>query len=217
MNKFKYTLAIAVVALGYSFSAVAISIANVWTISSTSEINCGASPHGLWTNSLNAGASACNDYFNFDAGSTLTENGDGTAVINATATNPDGITADIDISFGAYTTVHADVKTAGGPQLTSWYYYETITSGNIAILGVDYDITLHNPNLVLQIGFGANDKTGAFGASVWMDADDGLATGGYTGGHWDLNMDLAAVPVPAAAWLFGSGLIGLVGVARRQA
>ena len=28
--------------------------------------------------------------------------------------------------------------------------------------------------------------------------------------------DLAPVPVPAAAWLFGSGLVGLVGVARRK-
>jgi hypothetical protein len=28
--------------------------------------------------------------------------------------------------------------------------------------------------------------------------------------------DVAAVPVPAAAWLFGSGLLGLVGVARRK-
>lgn len=29
--------------------------------------------------------------------------------------------------------------------------------------------------------------------------------------------DVSAVPVPAAAWLFGSGLLGLVGVARRKA
>ena len=28
--------------------------------------------------------------------------------------------------------------------------------------------------------------------------------------------DVAAVPIPAAAWLFGSGLLGLVGVARRR-
>ncbi|MBI5783186.1 MAG: DUF1566 domain-containing protein, partial [Gammaproteobacteria bacterium] len=28
--------------------------------------------------------------------------------------------------------------------------------------------------------------------------------------------DVAAVPVPAAAWLFGSGLLGLLGVARRK-
>ena len=32
-----------------------------------------------------------------------------------------------------------------------------------------------------------------------------------------LAVDVQAVPVPAAVWLFGSGLIGLVGVARRRA
>ena len=34
---------------------------------------------------------------------------------------------------------------------------------------------------------------------------------------WFDNVTVSAVPVPAAAWLFGSGLIGLVGVARRKA
>ena len=28
--------------------------------------------------------------------------------------------------------------------------------------------------------------------------------------------DIGAVPIPAATWLFGSGLIGLIGVARRK-
>lgn len=32
-----------------------------------------------------------------------------------------------------------------------------------------------------------------------------------------LNVDFAPVPVPAAVWLFGSGLIGLIGLARRKA
>jgi hypothetical protein len=32
----------------------------------------------------------------------------------------------------------------------------------------------------------------------------------------DLRIQLTAVPVPAAVWLFGSGLIGLVGFARRK-
>jgi hypothetical protein len=31
-----------------------------------------------------------------------------------------------------------------------------------------------------------------------------------------IEADIAAVPVPAAVWLFGSGLVGLVGVARRK-
>jgi len=30
------------------------------------------------------------------------------------------------------------------------------------------------------------------------------------------NIRLAAVPIPAAAWLFGYGLPGLVGMARRK-
>jgi hypothetical protein len=28
--------------------------------------------------------------------------------------------------------------------------------------------------------------------------------------------DIGAVPIPAAAWLFGSGLLGLIGVARKK-
>jgi hypothetical protein len=31
------------------------------------------------------------------------------------------------------------------------------------------------------------------------------------------SLDITVVPVPAAIWLFGSGLLGLVGVARRKA
>ena len=33
--------------------------------------------------------------------------------------------------------------------------------------------------------------------------------------YWD-DVSLTAVPVPAAVWLFGSGLLGLVGMARRK-
>jgi len=33
---------------------------------------------------------------------------------------------------------------------------------------------------------------------------------------WGLDITTSVVPVPAAAWLFGSGLLGLVGVARRK-
>lgn len=47
---------------------------------------------------------------------------------------------------------------------------------------------------------------------------DGLVAGNYT---LNINMtqtaNVSAVPVPAAAWLLGSGLLGLVGVARRRA
>jgi len=35
-------------------------------------------------------------------------------------------------------------------------------------------------------------------------------------GNWEITGTVSAVPVPAAAWLFASGLVGLVGVARRR-
>lgn len=37
-----------------------------------------------------------------------------------------------------------------------------------------------------------------------------------TGATLEVNPAVSAVPVPAAVWLFGSGLLGLVGVARRK-
>jgi hypothetical protein len=47
-----------------------------------------------------------------------------------------------------------------------------------------------------------------------------LVLGGRTGaafanGDVD-NIRIEAVPVPAAVWLFGSGLLGLVGITRRR-
>ena len=52
---------------------------------------------------------------------------------------------------------------------------------------------------------------------------DGVIIGGIedTGqsGNWGYTLNLSgvsAVPVPTAVWLFGSGLLGLIGVARRR-
>jgi hypothetical protein len=41
-------------------------------------------------------------------------------------------------------------------------------------------------------------------------------TSDYSWDNVSITADIAAVPVPAAVWLFGSGLVGLVGVARRR-
>lgn len=48
-----------------------------------------------------------------------------------------------------------------------------------------------------------------------MDAGN-YDSAGYVGGTLTFNSP-SAVPVPAAAWLLGSGLLGLAGVARRKA
>jgi hypothetical protein len=41
-------------------------------------------------------------------------------------------------------------------------------------------------------------------------------TSDYSWDNVSITADIAAVPVPAAVWLFGSGLLGLIGVARRK-
>jgi hypothetical protein len=38
----------------------------------------------------------------------------------------------------------------------------------------------------------------------------------FAGGSVGLVVNPTAIPVPAAIWLFGSGLLGLVGIARRK-
>jgi hypothetical protein len=55
----------------------------------------------------------------------------------------------------------------------------------------------------------------------WFDMSEGLQSASHkltsnTSSWAVISGDVSAVPVPAAAWLFGSGLLGLIGVARRK-
>lgn len=49
----------------------------------------------------------------------------------------------------------------------------------------------------------------------WLGSEADLS-GGTMQGTYPINQSISAVPVPAAVWLFGSGLVGLAGVARRR-
>lgn len=74
---------------------------------------------------------------------------------------------------------------------------------------------------IMDIGFtavGAGSSSLALSESLlWSFADE---FGGYYGDQIAFSAAsvnvVSAVPVPAAAWLFGSGLIGLAGIARRR-
>jgi hypothetical protein len=80
-----------------------------------------------------------------------------------------------------------------------------------------------------------NDFQYSFGGSGWLTAttdSNAMATLLLTGGTGQINFrasgntlgdhfyirnaDITVVPVPAAIWLFGSGLIGLAGLAKRK-
>ena len=67
--------------------------------------------------------------------------------------------------------------------------------------------------LLEDLGIPLDTQFEFFGFSIGYDINlDGIATAIST----DV-INTSVVPVPAAVWLFGSGLLGLVGVARRRA
>ena len=77
-----------------------------------------------------------------------------------------------------------------------------------------FDLSGSSWDGINHIGLGLQNNlyatTSADGEVAWIEKK--IAAGGI-----DLSViTTAVVPVPAAAWLFGSGLLGLVGVARRK-
>ena len=80
--------------------------------------------------------------------------------------------------------------------------------------------------LVSQFGNAARNGAGQAlspdtfdGTGVWVDMQNttgALSAWSYSIAATGINTNASAVPVPAAVWLFGSGLMGLVGVARRR-
>ena len=70
-----------------------------------------------------------------------------------------------------------------------------------------------SPITITMPGFGtdaANALTVGVGNSVLFGFDAPTLMGGT------LTLEVAAVPVPAAAWLFGSALVGLAGIGRNR-
>jgi hypothetical protein len=89
-------------------------------------------------------------------------------------------------------------------------------------VGIDTEGWLLNTSMVFDAGLvaccsGANQRPNSFDGStisLWGANFDSSGENPTLG--LDLRIALTAVPVPAAVWLFGSGLLGLVAVARRK-
>lgn len=107
------------------------------------------------------------------------------------------------------------------------------TAGTYKVTLTDFEF----PNPLAEAGLNITSATESFGSlisagSFTFDADPGNYYLSFFGSAPDLGQygieiaqfgivisppgEVSTVPVPAAAWLFGSGLIGLVGVIRRK-
>jgi len=212
----------------------------IYSVEDTSVVNCSNAPHGLWTNNDTSGT--CGNYYSMQAGSTLTifndsaDVADWTAELLATAMNPQGVLATINLTFSNFTETNT-LKVEGGnaaynsdPSLFD--STDLAAPDNIDIdffldvigtISFDPDTNLNiasNPVIIddivspfgLQFGFGANaKKSDEFGASAWIqwstaEGDD----------HWDLNLNLTAVPEPAPTLILAFGLLGLGYMRRRS-
>ncbi len=105
---------------------------------------------------------------------------------------------------------------AGTNGLGTWDFsaaIATLGATEVAV-GTFFDWNSNTDIAVLAIF----DCAGGVCTGVNTNADQGMQTGPFLGAKPAFNGtgDLSAVPVPAAAWLMGSGLLGLVGVARRR-
>jgi hypothetical protein len=184
---------------------VAPTVLHVWKVSDA------VSTHGLYTGDQ----TFHNDNsFHFGSDARLTELSDGTAKLTGSAADS-GVNWQFNVLFGGFSRVSdGAVKTGGGPKLNSWEYYYQVGGGLSNSLGNSFTVARFGP--ALQIGLGANDKTSAFGGSAWLENYD--SRGNNLSGHWDLNFNLQAAPVPEPETyaMMGLGLAGLGLMVRRK-
>jgi len=100
----------------------------------------------------------------------------------------------------------------------------TITAGSLTLNQTqdDFYASGGSPRLEFNslgglIGFSFNSLPFSSGALAFYVEDPNInsATGSWNAASFTMT-PVAAVPVPAAIWLLGSGLLGLAGVARRR-
>ena len=85
------------------------------------------------------------------------------------------------------------------------------------ISGFNFSIYNSSNALMSSTGSGIDSNFFSLGAGSYYAVVSGIASG-TEGGKYSVSLSTEPqpVPVPAAVWLLGSGLIGLVGVARRK-
>ena len=153
---------------------------------------------------------------------TLSINSASAAIINLEA-NIDGAQANAGAGTGSAGTGFATMNLDDATNLFSWDISWSGLTGNETVMHF-HGSALPNQNAGVQVNFGAISGTSS--PSIGSTTISGAQETDLLAGLWYINIHTDAfpggeirgqvnvVPVPAAVWLFGSGLLGLVGVAR---
>jgi hypothetical protein len=91
------------------------------------------------------------------------------------------------------------------PNPLSW------TLGSFTLELTSMEVNTQNATLLLLTGTGTLEGAGFDPTPATLSW-----TGNGPGSLYSWSATVSAVPVPAAVWLFGSGLLGLIGMARRK-
>lgn len=142
------------------------------------------------------------------------------AIVNLTAVL-DGAQANAGAGTGSSGTGSATMTLDTTSNLFSW---------NVLWSGLTNETNAHfhgpalpNQNAGVQVGIGVGSNPAISSATITSgQATDLLAglwyinihTSVFPGG--EIRGQVSTIPIPAAMWLFGSGLLGLVGIARRK-
>lgn len=138
-------------------------------------------------------------------------------------------------NFNFYINIDSTTETLSDYDITLFYDFDpafdngpaglgSINITNSIIFSADPAATKVEGSENLMFSYLATDTAGflvaptypAFDPNALGEYNFGISVGQSGWGVENVRMDVQVVPVPAAAWLFGSGLLGLVGIARRK-
>ena len=131
----------------------------------------------------------------------------------------DGGTASGEFTYDATTGIYSNfnVQTTAGAY-TSGSTYNGTTSTVFSSFEFQYYTTLNiSPGTAMDMYYtdALTDAGGTTTLFYFDETVDAFAT--YRHASTGTLVGVSAVPIPAAGWLFGSGLVGLIGVARKKA
>ena len=141
--------------------------------------------------------------------------------------NIDGAQADAGLGTGSPGTGFATMTLNDVTNLFSWDISWSGLTGDETVMHF-HGPALPNQNAGVQVDFGAISGTASpsMGSTIISGAQSAdllaglwyinIHTTTFAGGEIRGQVQVSAVPIPAAAWLFSSGLLGLVGMARRK-
>jgi hypothetical protein len=187
MNKIIKIMSKAVFILAFTAS---VSHAATYSFSIVGTVDVGEEFFGLGSNS-----------WGLSAGDTIIASGMFTTSLTGGVGNESGV-----VEFGQFDGNTLTIETSSGGDIAS-------ESGDDGYLTNPASLTFSDGALS-HFDFLAS-SAGATGFNSSFTSFDNLG-GGTLFGTWDTNVTLSEVPIPAAAWLFGSALLTLAGLSKKK-